>query len=485
MINETVRNRLLDANNLSEQFFNRLAQKLLARGADFCDFYLQYSSDESYSLDEGIIKSGSFSINQGIGIRAICHDKTFLSYSNDLNSKTITALTDNLFIEPALNASILANTSAIKTNTVIHTQRADSLYTQNNPIMATSNTQKIAILKNIDSSARKLEYVTNVIANLSMEYDEIYIARHDERQHTDIRPLVHLNISLIINNNGKIEKGSSGLGGRYLLESLSTVLLEEHIHKAHKQALLKCKATAAPSGQLPVVLGNGWAGVILHEAVGHGLEGDFNRKGSSAFSNKIGTKVASDHVTVIDEGCIETRRGSLNIDDEGNPTRKNILIENGILKGYMFDELNARLMGATSTGNGRRESFACNPIPRMTNTYMQNGNFDHDEIIASVKHGIYAESFEGGQVDITSGQFVFNANSAWVIKDGKLAYPVKGCALVGSGPECLKHVSMIGNNLQLDSGIGVCGKNGQSVPVGVGQPTIRIDSGLTIGGRAI
>ncbi|HLX52775.1 MAG TPA: metalloprotease TldD [Aquella sp.] len=477
MINDIINQRLLNANNLTDKFFYEQSKKLLARGVDFCDFYLQYASDESYSLDEGIIKSGSFTINQGIGIRAICHDKTFLSYSNDLSPKTITTLVDNLFIEPALQRVAPLDAH----NTLSH----HSLYTNNNPILATSNADKVGILKFIDTYARNLDYVTNVIANLSLEYDEIYIARHDERQHTDIRPLVHLSITLIINNNGKIEKASSGFGGRYLLENYTTALLEEHVQIAYKQALLKGEAIAAPSGQLPVVLGNGWAGVILHEAVGHGLEGDFNRKGSSAFSNKIGTQVANKNVTVIDEGCIENRRGSLNIDDEGNPTQKNVLIENGILKAYMFDELNARLMGVKSTGNGRRESFACSPMPRMTNTYMQAGNLTHEEIIASVKYGIYAESFEGGQVDITSGQFVFNASTAWVIKDGKLAYPVKGCALVGSGPECLKYVSMVGNNLALDNGIGVCGKNGQSVPVGVGQPTIRIDSGLTVGGTAV
>lgn len=473
MMKETVSSNILSANDLSNKFFNYNTQKLLARGADFCDFYLQYSSNESYSLDEDIIKSGTFTVNQGIGIRAICHDKTFLSYSNDLNSKTIAALTDNLFIEPAAHKSI-----AITNNQLAE----HSLYTHNNPLLATSNADKVAILKNINEYARRLDHVTNVIANLSLEYDEIYIARHDERYHSDIRPLVHLSITLVINNKGKIEKGSSGLGGRYLLENFTWTLIKNHVDKAYNLALLKCEAVAAPSGQLPVVLGNGWAGVILHEAVGHGLEGDFNRKGSSAFSNKIGTQVASKNVTVIDEGCIENRRGSLNIDDEGNPTRKNILIENGVLKGYMFDELNARLMGVAPTGNGRRESFACSPMPRMTNTYMQNGSFSHDEIISSIKYGIYAENFEGGQVDITSGQFVFNASAAWVIKDGKLAYPVKGCALVGNGPECLKYVSMVANNLQLDSGIGVCGKNGQSVPVGVGQPTIRIDSGLAVGG---
>jgi TldD protein len=324
--------------------------------------------------------------------------------------------------------------------------------------------------------------VTNVIANLSLEHDEVCIVRSDDRIASDVRPLIHLSIIVIINNGNKTEKGYSGFGGRYLLGEITSDILALHVEKAYQQALLKCEAVAGPSGQLPVVLGNGWAGVILHEAVGHGLEGDFNRKGSSAFSNRIGQKVAHKSVTVIDEGSIPNRRGSLNIDDEGNKTQRNVLIENGVLKGYMFDELNARLMGTNSTGNGRRESFACSPIPRMTNTYMLGGKYTHEEIIASVDNGLYAESFEGGQVDITSGQFVFNANVAWVIKNGKLDYPVKGCALVGNGPECLKYVSMVGNNLELDSGIGVCGKDGQSVPVGVGQPTIRIDSGLIVGG---
>ena len=471
---DLVRQKLLYANNLDDNFFKLQSEVLLRKRVNFCDFYLQYATSESWSLDEGIIKSGSFSINQGIGIRAICGDKTFLSYSNALDQKTVTTLVDNLFIEPV--------TGIIEPDLTKKTYRTDSLYIASNPITTTSSLDKTNLLKNINEQAVKLDYVTNVIANLSLEYDEIYLARSDDRQHTDVRPLVHISITIIINKNGKIEKGSSGFGGKYLLDNVTNDMLHYHIHHAYNLAILKSEAVQGPSGQIPVVLGNGWAGVILHEAVGHGLEGDFNRKGSSAFSNKIGTQVASEGVTVIDEGCIPDRRGSLNIDDEGNPTQKNVLIENGILRGYMFDELNANLMGMAPTGNGRRESFACSPMPRMTNTYMQNGDYTHEEIIHSVKHGIYAESFEGGQVDITSGQFVFNANIAWVIKDGKLAYPIKGCALVGSGPECLKYVSMVGNNLELDPGIGTCGKNGQSVPVGVGQPTIRIDSGLIVGG---
>ncbi len=479
MTNNQVLQNLLINNCLDENFLNIQANKLLKRGADFCDFYIQNSTSESWSLDEGIIKSGSFAINQGIGVRAICNDKTFLSYSNLLTPNVINNLVDTLFIQ----ASNDHNNS--KPNIIKNISKTPSLYTTNNPILSLDSNKKISILKTIDNIARKYDFVTNVIANLSLEYDEIHITRSDEKNVSDIRPLVHLSITIILNKNGNIEKGNSGVGGRYLLDSYSNEILTYHIHKAHQNALLKTEAISGPSGQIPVVLGNGWAGVILHEAVGHGLEGDFNRKGSSAFSDKIGQKVANENVTVIDEGCIPNRRGSLNIDDEGNQTEKTVLIENGILKGYMFDELNARLMGKKPTGNGRRESFAYNPIPRMTNTYMLGGKYSHDEIIASIKDGLYAESFEGGQVDITSGQFVFNCSIAWVIKNGKLSHPVKGCALVGNGPECLKYVSMIGNNLELDSGIGVCGKNGQSVPVGVGQPTIRIDSGLVVGGNNI
>ncbi len=475
MINHNqAEHNLLIRNALDIDFLNKQTKKLIKRNVDFCDLYLQCTTSESWMLDEGIIKSGSFAINQGIGVRAICGEKSFLSYSNAMNPKSISSLIDNLFIETSNpHHPYLAKREQ---------DQCLNLYTFNNSITAFHSTEKTNILKNIDSQARTRQFVTNVIASLSMEHDEICIVRSDERFANDIRPLIHLSITIIINNGQKIEKGYSGLGGRYLLSELNQNKLDVHIEKAYQQALLKCEAVAGPSGQMPVVLGNGWAGVILHEAVGHGLEGDFNRKGSSAFSNKIGTQVANSNVTVIDEGCIANRRGSLNIDDEGNVTQKNVLIENGILKGYMFDELNARLMNTKSTGNGRRESFASNTIPRMTNTYMLGGNYTHEEIIASIDNGLYAESFEGGQVDITSGQFVFNANTAWVIKNGKLSHPVKGCALVGNGPECLKYVSMVGNNLELDSGIGVCGKDGQSVPVGVGQPTIRIDSGLVVGG---
>lgn len=473
MSHAQVSQNLLYANQLDEAFLNRQLSKLSQRGIDFADLYLQNTASESWVLDEGIIKSGSFAINQGIGVRAVCGEKTFFSYANALDTQVITNLVDQLFIE---NVSGGAKAYS-QTNSA-----AFDLHTLSNPLYSMESAAKISLLQNIDKVGRSHSYVSNVIASINLEYDQMYLARSDERQFSDIRPLIHLSISVIVSKDGKLERAGAGGGGRYDLSYFSAEMVASYISKAHQQAMLKLDAKAAPSGEMPVVLGNGWAGVILHEAVGHGLEGDFNRKGSSAFSGKVGQQVASKGVTVIDEGCIANRRGSLNIDDEGNSTQRTVLIEDGILQGYLYDELNARLMNTQSTGNGRRESFASNPMPRMTNTYMLGGNYAPEEIIASVEYGLFAENFEGGQVDITSGQFVFNASVAWVIENGKLSYPVKGCALVGSGPECLRHVSMIGNDLELDSGVGVCGKDGQSVPVGVGQPTMRLDGGLIVGG---
>jgi len=472
---EQINNNLIIANGLSVDFLYQQAHNLITRQADFCDIYLQNATSESWLLDEDIIKSGSFAINQGVGIRAICHDRSFLSYSNIVSQPSISNIVNNLFISPMEHQQpqVFKNYEQF----VQH-----NLYPQANPMLGLSLEEKTHFLKTINTLARKKPFVSNVIANLSFEYDQVCIIRSDNRLASDIRPLIHISINIVIDNNGKMEKGHSGFGGRYLLQDINQETIDFHIDTAYKQAMLKCEAQSAPKGVLPVVLGNGWAGVILHEAVGHGLEGDFNRKGSSAFSNRIGEKVAHESVTVIDDGTLPNRRGSLNVDDEGNPTQKNVLIENGILKGYMFDELNARLMHTQSTGNGRRESFSCNPMPRMTNTYMLGGNYSHEEIIDSIQYGIYAESFEGGQVDITSGQFVFNASIAWLIEKGKLTQPIKGCALVGNGPDCLHHVTMVGNNMALDHGIGVCGKNGQSVAVGVGQPTIRLDGGLVVGG---
>ncbi len=473
MSHAQVSQNLLYANQLDEAFLNRQLSKLSQRGIDFADLYLQNTASESWVLDEGIIKSGSFAINQGIGVRAVCGEKTFFSYANALDTQVISNLVDQLFIENVAGGA--------KDYSQINSCALD-LHTLSNPLYSMESAAKISLLQSIDKIGRSHNYVSNVIASINLEYDQVYLARSDERQFSDIRPLIHLSISVIVSKDGKLERAGAGGGGRYDLSYFSSEMVASYVSKAYTQAMLKLDAKAAPSGEMPVVLGNGWAGVILHEAVGHGLEGDFNRKGSSAFSGKVGQQVASKGVTVIDEGCIADRRGSLNIDDEGNSTQRTVLIEDGILQGYLYDELNARLMNTQSTGNGRRESFASNPMPRMTNTYMLGGNYAPEEIIASVEYGLFAENFEGGQVDITSGQFVFNASVAWVIENGKLSYPVKGCALVGSGPECLRHVSMIGNDLALDSGVGVCGKDGQSVPVGVGQPTMRLDGGLVVGG---
>lgn len=468
-----LKKQLLNDNQLDAKFLDRQLAKLNHNGIDFADLYLQNTTTESWVLDEGIIKSGSYAVNQGVGLRAVCGEKSFFSYSNALNPTVISNLTDNLFVE---------NNAGGAKEFTCGKKKPQQLYTFDNPLIGMANVDKIKLLQDINAIGRKQTYVTNVIASINLEYDQIYLARSDQHHVADIRPLIHMSISVIVTKDGKLERSSAGGGGRYNIDYFSKEIIHGYIEKAYSLAILKLEAKPAPNGEMPVVLGNGWAGVILHEAVGHGLEGDFNRKGSSAFSGKIGQQVASKGVTVIDEGCIANRRGSLNVDDEGNPTQRNVLIEDGILKGYMFDELNARLMGVQSTGNGRRESFASNPLPRMTNTYMLGGEYSQEEIIASVEYGLFAENFEGGQVDITSGQFVFNASVAWVIENGKLSYPVKGCALVGSGPECLEHVTMIGNDLELDSGVGVCGKDGQSVPVGVGQPTMRLDGGLVVGG---
>lgn len=473
MINQQVVDCLLTNNGIDSNFLNAQLNQLSKRGIDFADLYLQNTASESWVIDEGIIKSGSYAVNQGIGVRAVCGEKTFFSYANALDQRVIKDLVNNLYLEPVNKH----NQGYSNVN-----NHALNLHTFENPLQSWDSAKKIQLLQSINQIARAKNYVTNVIASINLEYDQIYLARSDERHFSDIRPLIHLSITVIVSKDGKMERAAAGGGGRYSLDYFSLEMISSYIEKAYVQAQLKLEARPAPSGEMPVVLGNGWAGVILHEAVGHGLEGDFNRKGSSAFSGKIGQQVASKGVTVIDEGCISDRRGSMNIDDEGNPSSRTVLIEDGILKGYLFDELNARLMNTQSTGNGRRESYASNPIPRMTNTYMLGGTSTPEEIIASVDYGLFAENFEGGQVDITSGQFVFNASVAWVIEKGKLAYPVKGCALVGNGPECLQHVTMIGNDLALDSGVGVCGKDGQSVPVGVGQPTIRLDGGLIVGG---
>jgi TldD protein len=468
---------LLTPFSLSEGDLARTFGQILSHQVDYADLYFQYSRSEAWSLDEGIVKSGSFNIDQGVGVRAISGEKTAFAYSDDISSR---ALTD---AASAVRAIASAGQNGILPPFSPSTA-ANALYVPNDPIASLPAEAKVRLLERLEGFARALDSrVIQVMASLAGEYEVILVAGSDGRLAADIRPLVRCSVSVIIEENGKREQGSSGGGGRFGFGYFDDEQLQRYAKEAVHQAAINLDAEAAPAGQMTVVLGSGWPGILLHEAVGHGLEGDFNRKGSSTFSGRIGQRVASKGVTVIDDGTIADRRGSLNIDDEGNLTQRNVLIEDGILKGYMQDSLNARLMGVAPTGNGRRESFAHLPLPRMTNTMMLAGEHDPQEIIASVKKGIYAANFGGGQVDITSGKFVFSMSEAYLIEDGKVTRPIKGATLIGNGPEAMNRVSMIGNDLQLDPGVGTCGKDGQSVPVGVGQPTLRID-GLTVGGTA-
>jgi TldD protein len=468
---------LLAPFSLTENDLSRTFGHILTHQVDFADLYFQYSRSEAWSLDEGIVKSGSFNIDQGVGVRAISGEKTAFAYSDDISFR---ALTDAASAVRAIGAAGQnGRLPALK-----HGAAGHNLYVPNDPIASLPAEAKVKLLERLEGFARALDSrVLQVMASIAGEYEVILVAGSDGRMAADIRPLVRCSISVIVEENGKREQGSSGGGGRFDFGFFDDEILQRYAKEAVHQAVTNLNAEAAPAGQMTVVLGSGWPGILLHEAVGHGLEGDFNRKGSSTFSGRIGQRVASKGVTVIDDGTIADRRGSLNIDDEGNPTQRNVLIEDGILKGYMQDSLNARLMGVAPTGNGRRESFAHLPLPRMTNTMMMAGEHDPQEIIKSVKKGIYAANFGGGQVDITSGKFVFSMSEAYLIEDGKVTRPIKGATLIGNGPEAMNRVSMIGNDLKLDPGVGTCGKDGQSVPVGVGQPTLRID-GLTVGGTA-
>ncbi|GAA6136661.1 metalloprotease TldD [Arenicella sp. 4NH20-0111] len=470
---------LLEPTGLSTENLNAIMHKLTnVNGCDFADMYFQYSKHESWSLDEGMVKTGSFNIDQGVGLRSVCGEKTAFAYSEDLNSAAIATAAD------VVSAVGRQGQDAYASQT-FRTQAVSSLYGSIDPVAAMPAQEKVAILHLADQLARAHDSsVKEVMANLSSVYEVVLIVTSDGRQIPDVRPLVRLNISVIVEKEGKRERGSMGGGGRHGLDYFSEDIIKHYAHEAVRQALVSLDAIDSPAGTMEVVLGAGWPGILLHEAVGHGLEGDFNRKGTSAFSGRIGEKVASDQCTVVDDGTIADRRGSLSVDDEGNETQNTVLIENGILKGYMQDEHNARLMGMGVTGNGRRESFAHLPMPRMTNTYMHNGNYEPDEIIKSVKNGIYAVNFGGGQVDITSGKFVFSSSEAYLIEDGKVTRPVKGATLIGNGPEAMQTISMVGNDMALDSGVGVCGKDGQSVPVGVGQPTLKMDA-LTVGGVSL
>jgi TldD protein len=443
---------------------------------DYADLYFQYTRSEGWSLEEGQVKSGSFNIEQGVGVRAVSGEKTAFAYSDDISQPALLAAAE------ATRA--IAKAGAIHKPHAVARKSGHALYQPIDPLTSLKDAEKVALLEKLERYARAVDSrVTQVMANLASEYDVVLIARSDGHQAADVRPLVRLSLQVIAEQDGRREQGSAGGGGRFAYDYFSDVMLKKYAEQAVHQALVNLSARPAPAGNMTVVLGAGWPGILLHEAIGHGLEGDFNRKGSSAFSGRIGERVAATGVTVVDDGTLHQRRGSLNVDDEGNPTQCTTLIENGILKGYLQDTLNARLMGMPITGNARRESFAHITMPRMTNTYMLNGDKDPAEIIASVKHGLYAVNFGGGQVDITSGKFVFSAAEAYMIEDGKITYPVKGATLIGNGPDVLTRVSMIGNDMALDPGVGTCGKEGQSVPVGVGQPTLRID-GLTVGGTA-
>ena len=459
---------------LAESDLDLIMGSISSHNIDYADLYFQYSKNEFWALEDGAVKNGSFSIDQGVGMRSIAGQKTAFTYSDEISME---ALKDGVKIVKSINKDNESKSFPIGEKLIKH-----SLYQPLNPIESIESTKKIQLLERIEALSKKLNpSIIKVSASLASQFEVVLIKTFQGELVEDVRPLVRLSVSVIIEKNGRREQGSAGGGGRYSLEYFTDAILHEYASEAVNQAVINLDAIPAPAGSMTVVLGSGWPGILLHEAIGHGLEGDFNRKGTSAFSGKMGSKVASTQITVVDDGTIPNRRGSLNIDDEGNPTSKTTLIENGILVGYMQDEMNAHLMNQKVTGNGRRESYAHLPMPRMTNTFMLNGKYEPDEIIKSVNDGIYANNFGGGQVDITSGKFVFSASQAWVIKNGKLSHPIKGASIVGNGPDILNEVSMVGNDMKLDTGVGTCGKEGQSVPVGVGQPTLKIDN-IIVGG---
>lgn len=467
---------LLARNSITADVLDGVLAQVGQYQVDFADIYCQHSAFESWQLEEGIVKSGSFNIDEGFGIRAIIGDKTAFAYADSIHADTLKQAAHTVRAIGRQGQHNAQRGALVQSHAPVQ-------YPLVNPMQSLDAVQKVALLEQVEALARaKDPRVVQVMATLACEHDVVYIARLDGRHAADVRPLVRLSVSVIVEQNGRREQGSSGGGGRFDFAYFDTAMVQYYVDKAVDQALVNLEARPAPAGAMTVVLGNGWPGVLLHEAVGHGLEGDFNRKETSAFSNKIGQQVAAKGVTVIDQGNIEKRRGSLTLDDEGNETQATVLIEDGILKNYLQDETNARLMGMAVTGNGRRESYASTVMPRMTNTFMANGEHDPEEILASVDKGIYAVNFGGGQVDITNGKFVFSASEAWWVEGGKLQYPVKGATIIGNGPDVMNHISMIGNDMALDSGVGVCGKEGQSVPVGVGQPTLRIDAGLIVGG---
>jgi len=472
---DIARSQLLTPAGLGEDDLNRVIDQLLGHAIDGGDLYFQSSRFESWVLEDGIVKEGSHSIEQGAGVRAISGEKTGFAYSDEL---VLPAL-----MEASRAARAIARSGRQGSLQAWKARPGNTLYAPVDPLDTLGADAKVELLRQVDAEARRQDpRVTQVMVSLAGVHDVMMVAASDGTLAADVRPLVRMSVMVIAEQQGRYERGSSGGGGRSGYEFfLEADRAQGYAREAVRQALTNLEAVDAPAGTMPVVLGPGWPGVLLHEAVGHGLEGDFNRKGTSAFAGRVGEQVASSLCTVVDDGTMEGRRGSLNVDDEGTPSQCTVLIEDGMLKGYMQDTLNARLSGTASTGNGRRESYAHLPMPRMTNTYMRPGPHDPREIIASVDRGLYAVNFGGGQVDITSGKFVFSASEAYLIENGRVTRPVKGATLIGNGPDVLTRVSMVGDDLELDSGVGTCGKEGQSVPVGVGQPTLKVDS-LTVGG---
>lgn len=470
-----VQQDLLAPAGLTEDELHRILFKLAGKNIDYADLFFQSVYAESWVLEDGIIKGGSFDIDRGVGVRAMSGEKTGFAYADDI---VLPAL-----LQAVQAARTISRGGEGKSLQVWHTLPGHRLYQSTNPLNSISEKDKVTLMQQVDNYIRQKDpRIIQVSVSLAGEYETVLVVASDGHLAADIRPLVRFNVNVILEQGARRESGYAGGGGRFDYHYFFNDDLAFHYaDEALRQALVNLESIEAPAGPMPVVLGPGWPGVLLHEAVGHGLEGDFNRKGISVYSGRMGQKVASDLCTIVDNGTLSNRRGSLNIDDEGIPTQNNVLIENGILRNYMLDKRNARLMGMKSTGNGRRESYAFLPLPRMTNTYMLAGKNSPEEIISSVENGIYAVNFGGGQVDITSGKFVFSASEAYLIEKGKVGAPVKGATLIGNGPDVLTKVSMVGNDLKLDAGVGICGKDGQSVPVGVGQPTLRVDE-LIVGG---
>ena len=469
------RDLILRPGGLDDARLDGALSQVMSSSIDAADLYFQLSREESWALEDGIVKEGSASIEQGVGVRALAGEKTGFAYSDEI-------------VPPALEeasraARAIAHRGQDRSVRSVLPSSGHHLYLPVDPVSSFSSSEKVAWLERVDRETRKMDpRVQQVMASVVAVHEVVLVANSEGHLAADVRPLVRFNVSVIVEQNGRREQGYAGSGGRFTLPELVNGDKPLQLaREAVRQALVNLEAIPAPAGPMTVVLGAGWPGILLHEAIGHGLEGDFNRKGTSAFAGRIGERVASELCTIVDDGTLSRRRGSLNIDDEGTPTQCTTLIENGVLKGYLQDKMNARLTGTASTGNGRRESFAHITLPRMTNTYMRPGQSDPGEIISSVQKGIYAVNFGGGQVDITSGKFVFSASEAYLIENGKLGAPIKGATLIGNGPDVLTRVSMVGNDLKLDDGVGTCGKEGQSVPVGVGQPTLRVD-GLTVGG---